>query len=484
VPREVALSMKHVWLAVVLLGVALAGRHAWTGAFSHDDLEHAHAAWRISVGDRPFVDFQEQHHPTVWLLLAPLVRAFARPADFMFVARAINLLMMALAFVLLARVARRLHPGAQARWPLVALGASTMFVESMMEVRPDPAMMLAIVAALDAWTAFLVEDRLSRALAAGLALGVAAAFLQKALVVAALVGGAALVVAVLRPASARARLVGGMVLAGIAAAVPLGALFAYVAARGWWRDFWLWNYPFNAFFYLEARLPLQLPPWKNLLYSALEDLPLWGFGLAGVALALRRRLRRAPRDGREDARLTVALVTAVYLVLLLRNRFVLKQYFLVPLPLLALSTLELLHGWRARWPYVTIALATLVQIANLTVFEATNEDQRALEAALLARVRPDETVFAPPPHHPIFRRSVGYFWYNAAMMSDAYAQYCASRRCEIDARRRDDDGWSAAPPAMVYVDPDEPAYRPPRWESRRADYRPSEIPNLWVRRAP
>src|SRR5262249_4054839 len=60
------------WLAVwTAIGVTIAW-HCWSASFNHDEIEHLHAAWLISIGQLPFRDFLEHHHPTLWFLAPPL----------------------------------------------------------------------------------------------------------------------------------------------------------------------------------------------------------------------------------------------------------------------------------------------------------------------------------------------------------------------------------------------------------------------------
>src|SRR6266567_3007831 len=220
------------WWALAGALAALAIGHAWWSQLNHDELEHLHAAWLVGQGQVPFRDFLEQHHPTLWYLLAPLTRGIGSVRGLVFATRVADLATLGAVLALVAGLLRRTYPEVAARWPLLLLGSSFMFVRNTMEVRPDPLMNLLLYAGLLCWIGFVQEGRPWRALLAGALFGAAAAVLQKAAVV---------------------------MLA--ASALPVAALFAFIAAHGYFREFWFWNYAFNRFFYTQARIAQHFSVW-------------------------------------------------------------------------------------------------------------------------------------------------------------------------------------------------------------------------------
>src|SRR3954465_12505184 len=95
---------------------------AFRSGCDHDEIEHLHAAWLVSQGERPFVDFHEIHHPTAYYVFAPLARATAgSPRKLVFAARAADLAVLALALLAFAGIARRTVATRAAWAPLLLL---------------------------------------------------------------------------------------------------------------------------------------------------------------------------------------------------------------------------------------------------------------------------------------------------------------------------------------------------------------------------
>jgi hypothetical protein len=449
---------------------------AWRAEYNHDEIEHLHATWLLSVGQRPFTDFLEQHHPTLWIVFQPLAAHLRSPQLLVFAARLYDIFVLGALLVTLHRLVRLLHPEA-APWTTLLVLGSYIFVHNMMLFRPDPTMNALFYGGLLNWAVFLQERRIWRAAAAGLLFGLAIAVLQKAFAVCGLVALATAGLLVVHREERRRTLLLGAGAALVAALLPLGALAAWVAAKGLWHDFWFWNYEFNRFFYTRATLSVQFGIRQKLLRSIGEDAALWLFGIAGAVAWLRRR---RSWDAGDDIRLTLLVTLVGYLLLLTFNKFPFEQYFIVFLPLFAPFAAELL-GWRPRWLAVAVRCACVAVLAiTLGQFVALRDNlpQRRIQEAILRLSTPEQTIYASPPHHPIFRLDASYFWYNGALIGQACAAYEKAHPGVIDGRLLDDAKWQ---PAVVYLDPDFPSYWPYLWARRAGEFRASDEPDLWMR---
>jgi hypothetical protein len=471
--------------ALIALGVG----HAWYSGYDHDEIEHLHAAWLIASGQRPFVDFLEQHHPTFWWLWAPVAGRAASPHRLVFWARLFDLACLAWVLASVARIARRVAPGTQARWVLVCLAGSYMFVRKTIEVRPDPLMNACTYAGLDAWTAFLVDGGRARAARAGALLGLAAAVLQKALApLGLLLGTVALLVLAHRATPKRARaLAGGGLALLVGAAVPLGVLAALVMKAGLWRDFWFWNYRFNRYFYLSAPLSEHFSLAVTLGRSIRGNPLLWGAGLAGALVTLEELRRREQATRADDARLTLLALALGYLALLAFNRFPFEQYFLFLLPLIALLVAPLLEraGRRLGLALRAGALACVALLPGQLFAEHRVADESATQEYLLAHSDAEARVAVAPPLHPIFRRDSSYFWYNSQMIAEAYRRYRQADGADArDLLSLDAERWAANAPAFIYVHPILAGWRPACWPACGRGYVRSGPDGVWARNAP
>jgi hypothetical protein len=458
-----------VWAAFAAMWLV----HAWVAEIKHDEVEHLHAAWLMSIGERPFADFLEQHHPTVWLLFAPLCRLVDDPQWLLYATRVFDLLCGAELLVALHRLVKRLVPDAPdaAMWATLLAASSFTFARNMMVVRPDPLMAMLLVVGLEAWVGFVIDGGARRAAWAGLCFGLAIAVLQKAIAIVGLVGAASLVLAVVHR---RRALAAGLAVAAGVAAVPVAALVAWMCGLGVWRAFWTWNYDFNRYFYTEATLAEHFSIVDSLSRVVVEDVALWAFGIAGMVAWL-RGARRATWTTADDARVILAVALLGYLGALSLNRFPFLQYFVVVVPLWAPFAAPVLARARLARAACFVMLAVCV---GFVVDVASNAPERGVQDYVLAHTAPTDTVAMSPPDHPIFRRDASFFWYNGALIGDVYAKYARDRGLPTDIL----DAWT--PPAFVYLDPRYDFYHPYQWQRRAGAFTPTSIPGLLAAPAP
>jgi hypothetical protein len=457
------------WTLAIVVIASVAVIHAWFSAFDHDEIQHLHAAWLVSQGAVPFIDFLEQHHPTLWYALAPLAAAFNSPHVLVFSARLIDLALLACFVIAFIRIVRALFPSIDARWPTLLLIASFMFTRNAMEVRPDPLMNLLLFAGLLAWIAFLQRRSWRHACFAGLLFGLGIAVLQKALVVAGLVALSSLPLIAVRIRDGRraTRLLAGTAVMIACATLPICILFAIMFAVNMGDDFLYWNYAYNKLLYLTADISAHFPIVETLMTSIYQNAVLWIAGTAGLVLM-------AIRSWRDDAKLAVVIVTLGYSAFLIRSRFPFSQYFLPLLPLLALLSGEIFEWARTRraWSYLlkgaTAAMA--IELIVIMLAYSSNEQQRAMQDFALRYTQPRDTLFVPPPYHPIFRRDGAYFWYNGAMIAGVAEKHAAASPAVQRALRHEGKLWTHAAPRLVFIDSEETKFHPHRWSERKVSY--------------
>lgn len=476
------------WCIVVgLISVSLVW-HAWQSAFDHDEIEHVHAAWVVGQGGLPFADFLEQHHPTIWYALGPLMGAMSSPRGIVFLVRIFDLAGLAGFLVLFGMVSRLVYPTLPARWPALLLVSSFTFTRNMMEIRPDPWMNLFVFAGLLLWLQCLQQGSWRRAFFSGLCFGVAMAILQKAAIVVACVGAASLVLLVWRrrePSRAKALLRGGSV-ALVGAAMPIAILCAAMVRSGLWDDFVFWNYTFNRFFYLQATLREQFSLTKTIGEGFVRNPVLWIAGIAGlIAVARALWTNRRKMEGRCEGQFIVAVVAVGYILFLAKSRMPFDHYLIVWLPLAALCSGEVFQRLRAvgRGAIFEIAcVAMAVELVAIVLAYPTSAQSLRIQDYVLARTSPGDAVVIAPPYHPVVRPDGTYFWYNGAMIGKAYEDFCGTQGCDSRASVRDAMLWTTTRPAFVFLDPEYPDHRPYRWGEHEREYEPTEIGGLFRRR--
>jgi hypothetical protein len=461
----------------IALTFALFAVHAWRSGCDHDEIEHLHAAWLVSQGERPFVDFHEIHHPTAFYVFAPLARATSgSPRKLVFAARAADLAVLALALLAFAGIARRTVATRAAWAPLLLLGCF-FFVRNSMEVRNDPWTNALCLFGLWLWTGHVRDGSIRKACLAGLAFGCAIVFLQKAVAFAGLVA-IGTVAAMLHDRSAWRRTAVGAAAALGCAALPLLAAVAFVRREGYLRDLVYWCYSFTRYLYLQTAHREALSALSALGIAVLEDPVLWLAGIAGIALAVRRRAVET----------TIAAVVAIGLVaLFFASRFPYGHYLLpvqACLAVLAVPVIEAaLSSPRLRGAAAALLLVMVAKTALWSTFYSEVPDASAVREAMLVLSRPEDPIAAPPPYHPIFRRDAFYFWAVPGLFVPAYLQQCAREWCPEGKAAADARAWELAPPVVVFAPPGEPTWVPWGFPAHLGEY--TQIARgLFVRSAP
>ena len=468
---------------VPALVVATAGFllvHAAISGYDHDEIVHLHSAWLIWSGERPYADFLAQHHPAAAYLLAPLAHALdGHPHALVFAARFLDLLLLAVTLLAFHRMARRLVRDPRwAAWAVLLLGGSFFFLRNSMEVRPDPWMCALAAVALWQWTTYLRGGSLAAAAWAGLALGGSITFLQKAFAFAALVAiGTALWLG-RDGGNWRRAARGGAVLAACAA-IPVGAMAILVYRAGFFRDFWFWNYTFNRYFYLKTHFTGP-SAWAVTGVAVAENPLLWLAGFAGLAIALRRRLRVEPEIA------IATLVVCGLLASLFQSRWPFSHNLLLLQPclaLLAVGPLErAVEAPRTRTAVLVVLTLLTVKVGVMSLVYTEGGRSAEVQQRLLAVTGPGDPLAVTPPYHPIFRRDAFFFWYVPQYNVVAYLACCREVGCPQGKVGRDLRAWVTAPPRFVYVPADEPSWAPYGFAEHRSDYRLEPDGALWKRR--
>lgn len=430
---------RFIFLCGALL-VALLLVHAWFSKFDRDEIEHLHAAWLVSAGQIPFVDFLEQHNPVLWYVLAPLLRFMNNELSVIFVVRALQLTLLTCTLVVFYRTARMFFSRTSARWSAVLLLLTFTFTRNMMEVRPDPWMVFFLLSSLACWVRATQLNKRWYFLFSGLLFGIASILLQKALVV----GLLFFFLGAQRWALLRQKCLAdaGAFLSGFC--FPVLAFVAALHFAGIFTDYYFWNFTFNRFFYLEMQLPQHFS-WSVTIAKSFSHNPvLWL--LAGFACITYRKL--------PDFLRAVALFALCYLAAFTQNRFPLAQYLLPLLPCLAwlaaysLEVLRVHHvpraGLQMGTTFVGIGFAL-----GLLLYDS-NAAQKQVMQNFLDWTDSSETVFAQPSYHPIFRKDASYFWYNNGIITQTALVFEQKTGQKITPLVHEFERWEAAPPRFVH----------------------------------
>ncbi len=138
--RKVFLLGKTALTLTGLLALSLLIRLIFVRVYDYDEIQHAHLAWLVSVGQVPYRDFADNHFPFLWILVAPLMRILPESLALM-VLRGLALLFNAVFIGALGTlICLELQPR-QRIWAVACFGLvvfSPPVMHYLIEFRPDP----------------------------------------------------------------------------------------------------------------------------------------------------------------------------------------------------------------------------------------------------------------------------------------------------------------------------------------------------------
>jgi hypothetical protein len=141
-------SARQIWLRLLISGIVLLAIVYLWFVFStdanHDEVEHAHVAYKILSGEVPYRDFYQNHWPLYWLLNAQFVRTFPFSIHSILAVRGLNILVLVGCWLLGLRLLGCVRGGRT--WLGLSIYTCAMLsLACQMEIhqaRPDPIMVL------------------------------------------------------------------------------------------------------------------------------------------------------------------------------------------------------------------------------------------------------------------------------------------------------------------------------------------------------
>jgi len=365
-------------------------------AIDLDEFEHAHAAWSVSLGEVPYVDFFEHHTPALYLLFAPLfarmpVSTDARAAvDSLLICRAAMWLLTIACVASVYRLGSLWRDRLTGALAALLLVTSSQFLESMLEFRPDvPAAACLSIAVLSLMRAPDGDDRESTwVVAAGLTVAVGLLLTQK---VAFAAPGFA--VALL----ARRRLP-TLVWFAVGFAPPIALTLAWFWSHDALRAFYIDNVIVNG--QLNAD---RFSPLPRLASNIAQQPAVYLLGFAGLIACART----------VNADRVVVVATAASLtagIFAIGKAY--DQYYVLLLPLLAVLGAAFVRDAAAISPPRTAIVMTLVAALSLAVsIRAYRSDaiQLAAIAWVTEHTRPSDTYLGGSPGPALFRRQAWFY---------------------------------------------------------------------------
>ncbi len=399
------LFREQFWLMVLTLLVALLGllfiRFAFLAGVDHDEVEHAHVAFRILSGELPYRDFYQNHWPAYWLVATRFVQSFPFSMQAILAGRAVSLTALAGCWLLGLRLLQQI-PGGRTRLTVLVYTAAVFVLAPIFEcqvARPDPLMALLATAGLclvPAHGAVRSSQALGLGILFGLAVSVSSKVIPITLVVPLLITFQAANTRSLRPLLSLGAYAGGIVLAVLPTAL------------------WLYRHELYSAFYFDV-FALNMAVHKPWHWSfELLKMVLFFPSLLGVSTWLWTRWGPSVRTENGVLVVTLSLFCGLLLALIMRHTGLYNmQVLIIPIAVGFASLAGYLYLHTSDLGIRVLIIAALlahpvsyaaIQLAQLKSNKgmAQSEVQEMMDLA-----RPGgRTCIGFAPTHPVFCNSV------------------------------------------------------------------------------
>lgn len=415
------------FLNLVLLGLVLVITVISLNRFyAHDELEHIHASWYISNGYIPYVDFFENHHPLLWICLQPAFWIWGESIALLLAARILMLAFLMASAFLVYRIARVLNFSEDVgRAAAILLLSMVMFVEKAVEVRPDvPQVFFSLLSVLQILL-FFRDGKARHLIYSGLSAAAAFLFLQKAFFLL-----VAYVPVLIFAAKANKIRFLQIVCLACSFVFPVLLFLGLLALLSAFPDYLLTNWIMHIR-HLDSFTPLGL-----IGFSIIQNSLFWILAVWSCSRVFRWLKENSPLG-------IVTLCGMVSLILVFAVKHPHRQYFLLPLALLAAPAAVQMDGFFQRRRYITgkkisiwaISLAVPAAFLIFLMF-SSNRTQMEKIRYVLENSTAQDCIYDGDITYNIYRKDIHYFWYSIknrgletynALTGDRFGGYDACR---------------------------------------------------------
>ncbi len=403
-----------VYSSLVFFGL-LAVWSAFVRPFGHDEFEAIHTAWKMWSGERIYLDFFQHHHFLYYPILGWLISIFSESVNMVLAARGLSL-MMALGIVWITyRIGTLRYTREIALLAVFLLTTTFIFLDKVLEVRPDVPQALSGLIAIFFWLQYDENKKRGYLILTAFALFVSFLFLQKAVFLIALLG----LYTLYRLIKKTLPFADFLLLWGILSSFLLFVV-GYLVQTGIWSEYFFLNWTVN------TRLLNTFSPLEYLWFSMIENPVLWlvYFGGSGWFL-ITKKIQLI-------SYLALGLLMSVFLA---RTPF--AQYYLMALPLVSLIAAEtsiLLMRRFKEVPVLCLLGLSVLYPAFLVYDEAhkTNREQFAKIEYVLSVTAATDLVYDGDANFNLFRKDMDYFWFSVKPKKGVLAAYQTLRPYEYD----------------------------------------------------
>lgn len=383
--------------------------------FDQDEFEAIHTAWKITKGEKIYIDFFQHHHPFFYYLLAPVVKVMGEQTATLTALRIITFFLLLAILIATYYLASAIFNKKVGLISLLLLTSCSTFIAKAIEVRPDVIQgLFALLAILFLFLFFKYERKRSLILSS-IFLAVSFLFLQKAVFLICFIG-LILIIAAAKKQISWTR----FFLYFLVFLIVIAPYFGYLVLTSSFPLYLSLNWILN------SKFLNSFAPWDTLasLYQGSSLLSIFyvlGLILLFFVIKKTKGSERNPtkssvfRGPQLIAVLSLALFAYIFL-----TPVPYAQYLLMALPLMAVVAafaLDYLGRVFRTNIFIGLLVLSVVFSAALSLQEikkAHLEQERQLNIVdyVLIKADQDDFVYDGDITFNLFRRDIDYFWFS------------------------------------------------------------------------
>ncbi|MDO8241150.1 MAG: glycosyltransferase family 39 protein [Candidatus Moranbacteria bacterium] len=407
-------SYRPIAMVSIVLFALVAVALSLYRSFNHDEFEAIHSGWKIFAGEKIYVDFLQQHHFMLYYVLSDLIAIVGEGVKAIIASRLLSLAMAVGVAGLVYRIAKIAYDKNVALLSVFFLSSTVIFLQKILEVRPDVPLVLFELLAVFFLLRFFETKKLWQLLLSATALFVSFLFLQKAVFLIFLIGLIFLYKLWKKEIAWKDFLIfWGMM------AVFSGIFIWYVAVTFTWSEYFFLNWLIN------ANLLNTFPLYKYLLISMEQNPLVWILFVVGIVELVRRKSFSV-----------IAFLALGMLSFIFATKSPFPQYYLTSMPfivMVAAAQFVKLFEWKKQVA-IFLMLATVAgSLGVLGYVSENNKKQLQKIDYVLSITNKNDRIYDGDANFNVFRKDLDYFWFSTKPKTGVLTSYRLMREYDYNA---------------------------------------------------
>jgi 4-amino-4-deoxy-L-arabinose transferase-like glycosyltransferase len=363
--------------------------------YDHDEFEAIHTSWKIIHGERIFIDFFQQKNPFFHYTLIPILKLFGETIVAIKACRFFIFITMLCSLTVIYFTAKTIFDSKVAIISLILTTSTYIFVQKSIEIRPDTIQVLFGIIGVFFLYEFFKNNQTVNLIMSGISLGISFLFLQKAILIIALLG----IILIYRYLTKQIK-IKYLILFSVTIILTILPYYIYLFSRVSLKTYWICNWFINVHF-IETFSPV-----KVFILSFKQNIFLWSFYLFGLVIVFKEKTKN------EIAFLSLGLLGLVFGM---RNPN--SQYFMMAMPFVAMIAafgICKIFDRKTKLQMILLILIAVLASGNFCYVSMKHNNREQLEKIeyVLSITDNDDYVYDGNIQFNVFRKDLDYFWYS------------------------------------------------------------------------